>query len=118
MTQEKQALNRLYHVRESIRLIEEYLAGVSKTDFMEDSKLQDAITRRLEIVGEAVNNLPSEITAKHPETNWKKIVGMRIVFAHAYLQVDLKLIWKTCENKLPLLKQQVEKIIAEEEKKR
>lgn len=62
---------------DSILLIEEYSEGISQTEFFKNRHLQDAIIRRLEIIGEAVKNLPMTFRSKHGDIPWKQIAGMR-----------------------------------------
>ena len=54
----------LDHILESIELIEEYVAGKNINDFMESKKLQDSVIRRIEIIGEAIKNIPNEFKGK------------------------------------------------------
>jgi len=42
----------------SIAKIEEYTKAVTKDDFLKNAQVQDAVLRRLEIMGEAVKNIP------------------------------------------------------------
>jgi len=77
------------HVMESIEKIEEYMGGVSKEEFLGDSRTQDAVMRRLEIMGEAVKNIPSEFRDEYPKIPWKQIAGMRDVLIHEYFGVNL-----------------------------
>ena len=67
----------LEHILESINLIEEYIEGKSKSDFLESKQLQDSIIRRIEIIGEAIKNFPEETKETHSDIPWKKIIGMR-----------------------------------------
>ena len=98
------------HILESIKLVEEYTAGVTKDDFISSVRIQDMVMRRLEIIGEAVKRLPDEIKQLSPETPWKKIAGMRDVLIHEYFGVDLKLTWEVVQKELPPLKRSVEVI--------
>jgi len=97
---------RLYlaHILESIDLVESYVAGIDLVEFSEDHEKQDAVVRRLEIMGEAVKNLPSELRAQHPEVPWARIAGMRDKVIHDYMRVDFELVWTVATDMLEDLK--------------
>ena len=60
------------HILESIELIENYTANKTISDFIESVQLQDSIIRRIEIIGEAVKNLPAEVKSNYPDTGFEK----------------------------------------------
>jgi len=95
------------HILESIDLIQSYTERLIKEEFFSLPQVQDAVIRRLEIIGEAVKNLSSEVKQKRPDVPWRQIAGMRDVLIHEYFGVDLGLTWKTVEKDLPLLKQEL-----------
>jgi uncharacterized protein with HEPN domain len=76
---------------------------------LKDRKTQDAVIRNLEIIGEAVKNLPAELTDKYPEIPWKNIAGMRDRLIHHYFGVNLKMVWGVVENRPEDLNQVVQK---------
>lgn len=100
----------LEHIIESISLIETHLGKMTKEDFLKSVKTQDAVLRRLEIIGEAANQLPEVFTVQHPNIAWHKITGMRNIIAHEYFAVDLELVWNTATKHLSELKKQLENI--------
>jgi len=101
----------LKHIIESIREIEKHIKGVSEDDFWDDIKVQDAVVRRLEIIGGAVKNLPSDFRNKYSGIDWQKIAGMRDVLIHEYFGVDLDLVWETIKKDLPQLKDKILEIL-------
>lgn len=86
---------RLYltHIIESIELAMSYVAGLDLSEFAEDQATQDAVVRRIEIIGEAVKNLPPHLRSAHPDIPWTSIAGMRDKVIHDYMGVDYELVW-------------------------
>jgi len=107
----------LQHILESIERIEEFVKGMSKQQFLEDVKTQDAVLRRLEIIGEAAKNLPEEFKKKHREIPWREIVDMRNIVVHKYFGVDLDITWEVVKNDLPDLKKKIKNLLKEVKKK-
>jgi uncharacterized protein with HEPN domain len=106
----KDAETFIEHILECIALIEEYSENKEVDDFLDSVQLQDAIIRRIEIIGEAVKNVPDAIKAEHPEIPWKKIAGMRDILIHEYFGIDLELAWEVITSDLPDLKKKMLRI--------
>jgi uncharacterized protein with HEPN domain len=102
----------LAHFLDSIQLIEEYSKKVNQAKFLKKKPLQDAIIRRLEIIGEAVKNLPNAYKTKYPDVPWKQMAGMRDILIHEYFDVDLFLTWKVVKHEIPLIKKRLSEIFS------
>lgn len=97
----------LMYIRDSITLIEERLQG-DRDRFFQDVDLQDGVFWRLQTLAEATGKLSEELKSRHPETRWRSIYGFRSILAHAYLDLQMNLVWQIIEIYLPQLKAVVE----------
>ena len=105
----------LEDILESIKKIELYTDNIlSPAEFSENELIVDGVVRNLEIIGEAVKNVPEEFRNKYPEVLWKDIAGFRDKLSHAYFGVELERVWNIIEEDLPKLKKQVEGILETE----
>lgn len=93
----------LHDVVDSIARIQRYAEGVTFRDFLRDEMLQDAIIRRITIIGEAVGRLPESITSKYTSIPWRDIKDMRNKLVHEYGRVDLELVWEVVLTEIPIL---------------
>ncbi|OGM95516.1 hypothetical protein A2610_03375, partial [Candidatus Wolfebacteria bacterium RIFOXYD1_FULL_48_65] len=101
----------LEHIIESIEYIEENIGDATENDFYDDVPMQDAAIRRLQVIGEAVKNLPYEYREQHAEIEWRKASGMRDVIVHEYFTIDLQLVWNVIKNELPRFKNKLEELL-------
>ncbi|MHB1004796.1 MAG: HepT-like ribonuclease domain-containing protein [Chloroflexota bacterium] len=93
---------------DAIAKIERYTAGVTVEQFLADDEKQDAVSRRLQVIGEAAKYIPKTMRDRHPEIPWAAIVGMHNVLTHAYQDEDPTLLWRTVQSRLSPLKAAVE----------
>lgn len=82
-----------------------------KNDFMQNSMIQDAAIRNLEIIGEAAKCLSKEFKSSYSEVPWRQISGLRDVLTHDYGRADLAEVWQIIEQNLPKLKEQIQALL-------
>ena len=101
----------LKHILESAEYIERYVGEISKKEFLKSVQIQDSVIRRLEIIGEAIRNLPEKLKKKYPSVPWREIADMRNVLIHEYFSVDENLLWNAAKKDIPALKKNIIDII-------
>nr|WP_255504251.1 DUF86 domain-containing protein [Cupriavidus sp. UME77] len=103
----------LDHILEAIDRIARYTEDMDEEVFLGNEMAQDAVIRNIEIIGEASHNVEDhypEFAAAHPEVPLAFAYQMRNAVAHGYFKVDLEIVWKTIQNDLPGLYQQVRRL--------
>lgn len=102
----------LRHVLDAIHRIDKHVSGVVKEDFLkEDSTAAAATVRELEIIGEAISNMPEAYRKQYKTVPWRLITDMRNRLIHGYFTVDYNIVWKTVSKDLPALKQQIQELL-------
>ena len=107
----------LRHIMDEIDFTVSETNGLAFDDFIKSETLKRACTRSLEIIGEAVKNLSPDFRKKHRQIDWKKIAGLRDKVIHFYFGVNWDIVWDVIENRLPVLKVQIEDMLNEMEAK-
>ena len=105
--------DRLQHILDAISNIESFLLLTDQGTFLKSTKEQSAVCMQMTIIGEAAGKLSSGLCSRHAEIQWHKIISMRNVLVHDYVDTDFKLVWDTVQNDLPVFKAQITNILAE-----
>jgi len=108
----------LKHILEEINFLLRETENISFEEFMKNQILKRASSRSLEIIGEAVKNLPADFKKRYKDIEWKKIAGLRDKIIHYYFGVNWDILWDVIKNQLPKLKEQVENILDQVEAKK
>jgi uncharacterized protein with HEPN domain len=101
----------LEHIESSLKKIISYSSDFSRDAFLENTQLQDACIRQIEIMGEATKRISETFKEIHPEVPWKDMAGMRDKLIHDYLDVDLNIVYQTVAVDIPNLLPVIEKIL-------
>jgi uncharacterized protein with HEPN domain len=97
----------LSHAREAVYICE----NKSRSDLDHDRLLNLALTRLVEIIGEAANRVPETIQQTYPDLPWLQMIGARNRLIHGYDSVDFDILWTIVKRDLPPVIERLEQII-------
>jgi len=103
---------RLRDIPEAATPISSYVAGTDEIQFRSDTQKQDAIIRRIEIIGEATLHLSDDTRLAIPQLPFRRMRGMRNVIAHDYASVNLQIVWEVATVHVPELRTVLEEYFA------
>lgn len=104
----------LVDILESAGIALDYVPDKSWDQFYEDTQCQDAVLRRIEIIGEAARHISPQTQKKYPQIPWRDMTMLRNLVIHKYDAVDINQVWATTQNKLPPLVEELSKIVPPE----
>jgi len=111
MKNQRDYLDYLNDIYDSINKGIEFISEMSYEDFSKDEKTQFALIRVIEVIGEASKKIPSEIKIQSQEIPWREISGMRDLLVHDYFGVNIQVVWETAKNDLPELKVKIQRLL-------
>ena len=97
---------------DSCKLALEYISEIKEEEFYQDTKCQDSVVRRLEIIGEAARRIPENKRILSPHLPWQKMIQMRNIMIHEYDDIDFSIVWNTLKNDLPQLLAELEQTLS------
>lgn len=103
----------LQDILDAIAAIEKFTQDVNFDQFAQNLEKIFAVARALEIIGEAVKQIPDEIRTNYPQIPWRDMAGMRDKLIHDYFNTDVEIIWKTIQEDIPILKQMITTVITD-----
>jgi uncharacterized protein with HEPN domain len=102
----------LHQINDFIDEIESYIGNISFDGFEKSGLLQDAVLRKIELIGESAKRLSVDFWEKYKnELPLAQAVSTRNRMIHQYDDIDLKIVWNTIKNDLPDLKKKIGEII-------
>lgn len=96
-----------------VDMVSDNMKGMDKKSFGADTTKEDAIIRRVIIIGECIKSLPSELKHAFPSVDWHRIVGVRDILVHDYWGIDSDLLYDFLIEQLPIIRLQMLVIIGE-----
>ena len=108
MRKERNHQDYLDDILQTIDKIELFIRDMDFDSFSNDDKTIFAVVRGLEVIGEAVKNIPEDFRKNNQHIPWSEIAGMRDKLIHAYFGVDVSVVWMTVTSDLPDLKEKIE----------
>jgi uncharacterized protein with HEPN domain len=107
-------LDRLRHMLVEAEFLVQHTKTLSRLDFLENEVLLRAAVRSIEVIGEAAKQVPSDLQARYPQLEWRMMAGMRDRLIHGYFGVDYDIVWNVASHEAPVLRDQLEQILASE----
>ena len=101
----------LIDILNSCESIARFISNKLKDEFYNDEMLQEAVMRKIEIIGEATNRISDDLKNLYPDFPWKKMKAIRNILIHMYDELDLDIVWDTANNDIPILKNRIKEII-------
>jgi len=92
---------RIQHMLECTDEILSFIKGRDRADLDSDRMLMHAITRCVELIGEAASQVSPDVQRTFPDVPWQDIVGMRNRLIHVYFDVDMDVVWSTVTKDIP-----------------
>jgi len=100
-------------ILDEMKKAEILLKGVTYEQFEADFRINYALVRALEIIGEAAKRLPESVRQRYPDIPWRGMAGMRDRMIHGYDRVDLQVVWDVVKRDIPRIKPQIEQILVD-----
>ena len=97
----------LHEIFQAIEKIEHMSAKASQEEFMDNFEIHDVVFMNIANIGEFSKHIPDAIKDKYPHIEWRGMTAMRNVIAHDYPGVTLEDVWRTMQDDIPALKQQL-----------
>jgi len=101
----------LIDILNSCESIERFIRNKTKNDFYNDEMMQEAVIRKIEIIGEASNRISEDLKNRLPDLPWKKMKAMRNIMIHMYDELELEIVWDTANNDISRLRNRLKEII-------
>jgi uncharacterized protein with HEPN domain len=111
MNGERESLDYIRDMLNSAEKALAFVTGMKYDEFATDEKTQFAVVRAIEIIGEAAKKVPQDVKEMYAEIQWREISGTRDKLIHDYVGVNLAVVWRTLQEDLPTLIDQLRNLL-------
>ena len=96
-------ITRILHMLEEAQTAVSFCKDMTFEEFCNDRRTINATIRSIEVIGEAASKTSKPFREKYNSIDWRDVISMRNVLAHAYFEIDYEIVWKTVQGDLPPL---------------
>jgi uncharacterized protein with HEPN domain len=104
----------LNHILEECDYLEKEVEENDLEDLVHNQRLNRAVCRSLEVIGEAANKIHPDIKQKYNQVAWREMSDLRNRIIHHYFGIDYDIVWNTISDDIPELKIWIKHILNNE----